>query len=577
MLAHPSTRKLFLYYNQTMGKNAARLRTNKKPPTPIINIIERLSFPGLLLGVMLYCLSFTPSLMPRPWHAQAIISGLSFVIGYAVGLLSSTVISWITEKSLPMNWRAMAWRIILILGPLAMVAAAIMGAVWQTDVRAALEIPSNEPSYVVRIVLASIAMGVGVIIIAAVIRRCILWLVAKLDVYFPFKLGAALAVTTTLALGIWVLSGVFFNFAVSRANQVFRSQNDMTPENAVLRDVPERSGSSTSYVSWESMGRQGRRFVGTGPTISDIAEFQQGAAREPIRIYIGVDSAPDAASRAELAVREMRRAGAFERKVLVLVTPTGTGWLEPKTVDAVEYMHGGDTAIVAQQYSYLPSWISFLVDRDVASKAGQALFDTVYEEWSELPEDSRPRLVTHGLSLGAYGSQSAFSSVNAMVRSIDGAYYQGTPNDTRIWRDVTDNREPGSPEWQPVYDDGQAVRFAAAQADIQPDDPAWQEPRIVYAQHASDPIVWFSYDLAYKRPDWLGEPRGPGVSSKVRWYPIITFLQITADQGFANYVPDGRGHVYGNTIVEAWQATTRPDGWTPTLTHRLYDTIYERH
>ena len=45
---------------------------------------------------------------------------------------------------------------------------------------------------------------------------------------------------------------------------------------------------------------------------------------------------------------------------------------------ALEYMTGGDSAIVAIQYSYLPSWISYLVDQSTAGEAGRALFDAVY-------------------------------------------------------------------------------------------------------------------------------------------------------------------------------------------------------
>ncbi|QIK66398.1 hypothetical protein G7072_08535 [Nocardioides sp. HDW12B] len=60
-------------------------------------------------------------------------------------------------------------------------------------------------------------------------------------------------------------------------------------------------------------------------------------------------------------------------------TTTGTGWVEPASLGSFEYIAGGDTASVAVQYSYLPSWLSFLVDQDRARAAGRALFDAVYE------------------------------------------------------------------------------------------------------------------------------------------------------------------------------------------------------
>jgi len=38
-----------------------------------------------------------------------------------------------------------------------------------------------------------------------------------------------------------------------------------------------------------------------------------------------------------------------ERAVLIVTSPTGTGWMEPGAHDPVEYMHNGDIATVAVQ------------------------------------------------------------------------------------------------------------------------------------------------------------------------------------------------------------------------------------
>ena len=75
-----------------------------------------------------------------------------------------------------------------------------------------------------------------------------------------------------------------------------------------------------------------------------------------------------------------RRAGSFQRKYLVVVTTTG-GACRPGAGRLFEYLTGGDCATVAIQYSYLPSWISYLVDQAKALAAGRALFDAVYGAW----------------------------------------------------------------------------------------------------------------------------------------------------------------------------------------------------
>ena len=73
-----------------------------------------------------------------------------------------------------------------------------------------------------------------------------------------------------------------------------------------------------------------------------------------------------------------------------MATTTGTGWINEAEASALEYMYNGDTAIVSMQYSFLPSWLSFLVDKENARQAGQALFEAVDEMVRAMPEGKRP-------------------------------------------------------------------------------------------------------------------------------------------------------------------------------------------
>ena len=188
-----------------------------------------------------------------------------------------------------------------------------------------------------------------------------------------------------------------------------RSATGSRPRARSSRPSRTRSGGPGSLVAWDSLGREGRKFTGLGPTAADISAFTGEPALAPIRAYAGLESAESTEERANLAVADLERAGGFDRKYLVVATTTGSGWVDPAAIDTVEYMTGGDSAIVAIQYSYLPSWISYLVDQKRAREAGRALFDAVYSKWSALPQDSRPRLLVFGESLGSFGGETAFS------------------------------------------------------------------------------------------------------------------------------------------------------------------------
>src|SRR6185312_14371765 len=118
------------------------------------------------------------------------------------------------------------------------------------------------------------------------------------------------------------------------------------------------------------------------------------------------------------------------------------------------------------------------------------------------------------------------------------------------------------PERLPVYGDGRTVRFAATAADLPAATASVDAPRVVFVQHASDPVVWWSPSLIWSQPDWLREPRGPDVLPEIRWFPLVTFWQLTGDLAIAQEPPVGHGHNYGVEVAAAWASILHPPGWT---------------
>jgi uncharacterized membrane protein len=305
-----------------------------------------------------------------------------------------------------------------------------------------------------------------------------------------------------------------------------------------------------------------------GPSVSDLAKFSGHPAMAPIRIYAGLASADGPEAQAALAVRDLQRAGGFQRKNLVVVTTTGSGWVDPALVDSLEYLSNGDSATVAIQYSYLPSWVSYLVDQSKALAAGRALFDAVYGAWAKLPAGDRPKLYVAGESLGSFGGEAAFTGENDLANRTNGALFVGPPNFNTLFRQFSDQREPGSPEVQPIYQDGRIVRFSNDPGQsIPPAGQPWNGSRILYLMHPSDPIVWWSPHLIFSKPDWISEPPGKDVLKTMFWVPFVTFWEVTADLPFATGVPAGHGHKYTAEYVDGWNTVMRAGLSTQDLTN----------
>jgi len=330
-----------------------------------------------------------------------------------------------------------------------------------------------------------------------------------------------------------------------------------------------RSGGPGSAVSWASLGLEGRAFVAGGPTLDQLRAFSGATPTPPIRLYAGVRSAPDIAAEVGLAVRELRRTGAFDRQVLCLITTTGSGWVDPRAAGSLEYLYNGDTAEVAIQYSVLPSWLTYLVERHNAEVAGRQLYDAVHAYWATLPVGHRPRLVLFGESLGTLGGESAVEDLDDLAGRVDGILWAGPLHNNPLWSSVVARRDRGTTEVDPSYRQGRTVRFENGTGALSDDPGPWPAPRVVYVLHASDPITWWTPALALRRPDWLHEARGPDVSPAMRWYPFVTFWQVTADLVLAQDTRLGYGHRYGGELASAWAAIVPPPGWTSADTGRL--------
>ena len=520
-----------------------------------------LSLPGSWVALIFTCLAFTPSLVPRPGPFQGFVCGITAAIGYGLGVVGAFV--WREFADRPARKpRTRSWRVFLVVAALALIVSYVLGERWQRSLRELMDAAPED--LLPRLLLPVVAVLVFAALVAAGrgVRRLFRWVARTLARWMGRRAARALGWVMAAAVVVGLVSGVLVDGIIGLTDRIFAIRDTTTSDTAVQPTTSLRSGGPDSLVAWDSLGYQGRNFAGQGPTEGDIEAFWGADAQEPVRAYGGIASAPDVEDRARLAVADLERAGGFTRKYLLVCGTTGTGWVDPGAISAFEYEAGGDSAAVAIQYSYLPSWASFLVDQSRAREAGRALFDAVYEKWSELPASSRPKLLVFGLSLGSFAAESPFSGEGDLANRTDGGLLAGSPSFNLLHREFTVGRDDGSPEVQPVYRDGRTVRFSNDPSQPIPPGEAWDGSRVLYLQHASDPIVWLSPDLILNRPDWLAEPPGPDATGDMIWIPFVTFWQVTMDMLEPVDVAPGHGHSYTLEFVDGWATVMQPPGWT---------------
>ncbi|MGY3339782.1 putative membrane protein [Streptomyces filamentosus] len=532
---------------------------------------------ALCLATAFFWSSLSPSLVPRPWYLQGIVGGITAAIGYALGSTLAWLFRALVRRRPGEPVRTRCWQAYWLLAPLATLWLVSESARTQRRLRVLQDLPPSLTWHTPMIALIALALLALALLLARLVRLGAVTLIRLLGRLLPRPVAYVTgALLTALAVLVGVRDIVYDRGIVDVADRIAAATNGGTKagiERPVSRYV---SGGPGSLLGWDSLGYEGRNFTGSTPTRAALTAWSGRPARDPVRVYVPstppvafADASPFAAQ-AALAVRELDRTGAFDRSVLAVAGTTGTGWVDPNVAEALEYMHRGDTAIVAVQYSYLPSWVSFLVDKEKAGQATRALLDAVRTRLDTLPPDRRPRLVVTGESLGAYAVEASFGSAARLLAETDGALLLGPPDFSPVSRELRRDRDPGSPVWRPQYDGGRHVRFGQFPAtDLARPATRWEHPRVVYLQNASDPVVWWSPGLLLDRPAWLSRPLGPDITPEIRWFPFVTFWQTSVDMAVSYGVDAPHGHRYGAGAVDGWAAVAPPEGWTDADTTRL--------
>lgn len=515
---------------------------------------------GLLVGTFFFAWSLSPSLLPRVDVTQGVISGLSLAAGYGVGVAIYLVWQYF---HLPRPRKPIQYLSQVTAGVLCLLFALIFlrqAAQWQNNIRALMGMDEITGIEVTTIGLLAVAVFMSALLLVRLFHYTFQYLSRRLQQYVPTRVSQLIGLLAAFLLFWSIIDGVFFATALRMADRSYQQIDALIEVETAQPTALHHTGSAASLINWNSLGRHGRRFIATTPTAGQLAEHADHAM-EPIRVYVGLNSAEDPETRASLALAELLRVDAFSREILVVITPTGTGWIDPASILPAEYLHRGNIASVAAQYSYLPSPLALMYDGEYGVETARALFQAIYQYWTTLPEQQRPRLYLLGLSLGALNSDHSFDFYDIIDDPFHGALWSGPPFRSETWRDVTQRRDPGSPAWLPVFRNGAVVRFANQSGGLERPGSEWGNFRIAYLQYASDPITFFDPQSFYREPAWMSGPRGPDVSPDLRWFPIVTMLQLAADIATGSS-PRGFGHEYAqHHYHDAWLALTEPQDW----------------
>lgn len=533
---------------------------------------------GPLEGVAM-AMSFEPSLMPRTSMQQGIMMGLAGLTARGLGRIVEKGTQTVTPDAaktptriairtgvglagaglamIPVRSRESLWRSGVRSAGQVIAAAAVSGAVYDVGQAGASRMRSGQ---VVRPVISAAAVSAGLFALAGknlkerkrVIKRWPVEQKNELPTAFgmgwaTYAAGSGLAkgfvgsrhalvrylgpgrskrvIAGAINAGIWAGGAVaLYNAGVGyigRANEKVEASYAMPPISPLV------SGSAESSSPFTHLGLQGRRYV-TDVVTPELIEDVLGEPAEdsPVRVFIGYNSEPMySMGRTELAMAELERTGAFDRSYLLLISPTGTGWVDQTMIESAEFLAKGDIATCVIQYGRFPSFLSV---QKVALGRHQfrALLWSVRQRLAERPPERRPKMLVFGESLGAWASSDV-----VMYQGIEGFDHYGI--DKALWVGL-----PGLAKWsRNGMAAGGSMLVPAGSVGVF-DNPGEIEAltdderaqlRAVILSHDNDPIAVLSPDILVREPEWLVGDRGRGVPEDMDYTPVSTFLQVTID------------------------------------------------
>ena len=526
----------------------------------------------LLLGLSFFAASLTPSLIPRGWLLQGILAGLVTGVGYVIGQLVLTAWRAIELPRLSGRRAVIAHIIVAVPVFLQLGWSFWRAAEWQDSIRIRVELPPVEDLYTFYIIAAAIITFAVLFALGWAVQWMFDLLRSRLYRFMPARTANILGLLLAVSVVVLITRDGVVRTVMNSLDASYAAAQELFAKAPPAPDDPRLPGSAASMIDWGAMGQPGRNFILNGPTAATISAFSGRPAKEPIRVYVGLADGDGPEARAQLALEELKRVGAFDRKVLVVASPTGTGWLDPGGHDPLEIMHDGDIATVAVQYSYLQSPLALIFETQSGLVQASATTQTIYDYWRTLPSDARPDFYLHGISLGAWSSMYSFDIFRVINDPVQGALWTGPPFPSQLWNLAVSERNPGSPYVLPLVGTGELVRFTSHFGGLERTTTPWGRLRIVFLQHASDAIVFYEPESVWRAPEWMREPRAPDVSPLMRFIPVVTQFQLALDMALALGMPSGYGHNYAAAdYIDGWVAVTDPAGWSEADTVRLQE------
>lgn len=311
-----------------------------------------------------------------------------------------------------------------------------------------------------------------------------------------------------------------------------------------------------TLLPFSQLNKAGKFFLSEATPAAEINRIMGTTdAIDPVRLFSGVKIGSSISERVDLAVREAERLGAFDgsRTHVLMVAPTGSGYIYPETVATLEKATGGRSVTIGMQWSDKLSAFSFS-RVPYAEEFFEAMNAGFRKRIAAMPAELQPKIIGYGESLGSKALQNTFAKSGGAASVAEHGF------DSVL---TVGNLRSSAFRTQTVGITGHKLDATGSVFEL--DDVRDIDQQLTSAQqsgvktwllsHFGDPVNRMGNENFYRKPEWLSDRAfGTGIPRRMNYYPGITGLQGVADMyNGANLKPGdftGIGHSYKLDVGE---------------------------
>ena len=243
--------------------------------TRLIDYKNSFSFVGLSVAALFFAASVTPSLLPRTYLTQGVLSGFALAIGYGVGVAGVWMYQFLELREPAGRVQSISKRLTVGVVAILFIGFIWRMTFWQNSIRELMGMERLETAYPYRTAAIALVLGAMLVAVARLFGWSCRFVASKLSHIVPKRIASAIAFALVALAAFFLSNDLITKNLLGMADSFFANLDERSDEDLAPPTEDLMTGSDASLVAWDSIGRQGKFFLAQGPTQSEIASFTE--------------------------------------------------------------------------------------------------------------------------------------------------------------------------------------------------------------------------------------------------------------------------------------------------------------